>query len=101
MATEPKLIGLFGMFGTGNFGNDGSLESMLRFLRRVAPEEGLLCICGNPAAVEKAFGLEAVAIYSKPRRAGRSAGARAAAKAPPAERDCGCTPSAICGGLRC
>ncbi len=68
MATQPKLIGLFGMFGTGNIGNDGSLELMVGFLRRVAPDQGLLCICGNPAAVEKAFGLEAVAIYSKPRR---------------------------------
>jgi polysaccharide pyruvyl transferase WcaK-like protein len=67
MATEPKRIGLFGMFGTGNIGNDGSLESMVRFLRRVAPEERLLCICGNPAAVETAFGLEAVPIYHRPR----------------------------------
>jgi polysaccharide pyruvyl transferase WcaK-like protein len=68
MATEPKRIGLFGMFGTGNIGNDGSLESMVRFLRRVAPEERLLCICGNPAAVERAFGLEAVPIYHRPPR---------------------------------
>jgi polysaccharide pyruvyl transferase WcaK-like protein len=68
MAIEPKRIGLFGMFGTGNIGNDGSLESMVRFLRRVAPEERLLCICGNPAAVEKAFGLEAVPIYHRPPR---------------------------------
>jgi len=68
MATEPKRIGLFGMFGTGNIGNDGSLESMVRFLHRVAPEERLLCICGNPAAIERAFGLEAVPIYHRPRR---------------------------------
>ena len=68
MATEPKLIGLFGMFGTGNIGNDGSLEAMVRLLRRVAPRERLLCICGNPAAVETVFGLEAVPIYHKPRR---------------------------------
>jgi polysaccharide pyruvyl transferase WcaK-like protein len=70
MATEPKRIGVFGMFGTGNIGNDGSLESMVRFLRRVAPEERLLCICGNPAAVESAFGLAAVPIYGHARRAG-------------------------------
>jgi len=70
MATEPKRIGVFGMFGTGNIGNDGSLESMVRFLRRVAPEERLLCICGNPAAVENAFGLAAVPIYGHARRAG-------------------------------
>jgi polysaccharide pyruvyl transferase WcaK-like protein len=68
MRDDPKLVGLFGMFGTGNIGNDGSLESMVGFLRRVAPDQRLLCICGNPAAVEKAFGLEAVPIYHKPRR---------------------------------
>ncbi len=74
MAAEPKRIGLFGMFGTGNIGNDGSLEAMVRFLQRVAPDERLLCICGNPAAVEQAFGLEAVPIYQRPRRpaAGRA-----------------------------
>ncbi len=72
MTTAPKLIGLFGMFGTGNIGNDGSLESMVRLLRTVAPQERLLCICGNPAAVEKAFGLEAVPIYHKPERLAES-----------------------------
>jgi polysaccharide pyruvyl transferase WcaK-like protein len=70
MAAKPKLIGLLGMFGTGNFGNDGSLESAVRFLRRAAPEERLLCICGDPAAVERAFGLEAVPIWRKPRHRG-------------------------------
>jgi polysaccharide pyruvyl transferase WcaK-like protein len=68
MATGPKRVGLFGLFGIGNIGNDGSLESMVRFLQRVAPEERLLCICGDPAAVEKAFGLDAVPIYHRPRR---------------------------------
>jgi polysaccharide pyruvyl transferase WcaK-like protein len=67
MATEPKLIGLFGLFGIGNIGNDGSLESMVRFLRRVAPQERLLCICGGPAVVAEALGLDAVPIYSRPR----------------------------------
>jgi polysaccharide pyruvyl transferase WcaK-like protein len=68
MEREPKLVGLFGLFGIGNSGNDGSLESMVRFLRRAAPQEGLLCICGDPAVVEKAFGLDAVSIYNMPRR---------------------------------
>jgi polysaccharide pyruvyl transferase WcaK-like protein len=68
MGGEPKLVGLFGMFGIGNIGNDGSLEAMVRFLRRAAPQERLLCICGNPAAVTEAFGFEAVPIYHKPRR---------------------------------
>jgi polysaccharide pyruvyl transferase WcaK-like protein len=65
--TERKLVGLFGAFGIGNFGNDGSLEAMLLLLRRIAPEARLLCICGNPAAVKQAFGLDAVPIYYKPR----------------------------------
>jgi polysaccharide pyruvyl transferase WcaK-like protein len=74
--TERKLVGLFGAFGSGNFGNDGSLEAMLLLLRRIAPEVRLLCICSNPAAVEKAFGLDAIPIYYKPRRraGGRAAG---------------------------
>jgi polysaccharide pyruvyl transferase WcaK-like protein len=74
--TERKLVGLFGAFGIGNFGNDGSLEAMLLLLRKIAPEARLLCICGNPAAVEKTFGLDAVPIYYKPRRlaGGRAAG---------------------------
>ena len=67
MATEPKLIGFFGLFGIGNIGNDGSLQSMVRFARRVAPEQDVLCICGNPAVVERDFGLEAVPIYPSPR----------------------------------
>lgn len=67
MTIEPKFVGLFGQIGTGNFGNDGSLESMVRFLRRVAPQERLLCICAEPAVVQKAFGLDAVPIYHKPR----------------------------------
>ena len=53
MATEPKLIGLFGLFGIGNIGNDGSLEAMLRFARKVAPEHDVLCICGDTAVVER------------------------------------------------
>jgi polysaccharide pyruvyl transferase WcaK-like protein len=74
MSAEPKLIGLFGMFGTGNIGNDGSLESMVAFLQSVAPQQRLLCICGNPAAVEEAFGLHAVPIYPE---ASQSGGGRA------------------------
>ena len=68
MATEPKHIGLFGLFGIGNLGNDGSLEAMVRFVRTVAPQERLLCICGNPAAVEQSLGLQAVPIHRKARR---------------------------------
>ena len=75
MGAEPKLIGLFGLLGAGNFGNDGSLESMLLFLRRVAPQERLLCITGTPAGAEKAFGIDAIPIYYDPRHStgGRTA----------------------------
>jgi polysaccharide pyruvyl transferase WcaK-like protein len=74
--TEPKLIGLFGWFGSGNFGNNGSLESMLLLLRRVAPEERLLCICGHPAKVRKIFRLDAIPICHdlRPSAIGRWAG---------------------------
>jgi len=61
MATQ-KGIALFGNFGTGNFGNDGSLEAMLSSLRRVAPDDALCCICGNPAAVGAEFNLPAYPI---------------------------------------
>ncbi len=63
MGAEPKLIGLFGLLGAGNLGNDGSRESMLLFLRGVAPRERLLCITGTPAGAEKAFGIDAIPIY--------------------------------------
>lgn len=61
-----KGIGLLGVFGTGNFGNDGSLEAMVRFLRRDAPEESLVCICTGPDVVRKELGLEAVPLYYQP-----------------------------------
>lgn len=74
MTAEPKCIGLFGVFGTGNFGNDGSLLAMTEILRRVAPEEPLLCICGNPEAVRQTFGLDAVAIYYVPKPSAHGGG---------------------------
>jgi polysaccharide pyruvyl transferase WcaK-like protein len=64
---KAKRVGLFGLFGVGNFGNDGSLESALIFLRTAAPQERLLCICGDPTMVERAFELDAVEIYHRPR----------------------------------
>ena len=62
MAAERERIALFGNFGTGNTGNDGSLESVMLSLRRLDPQVRLCCICGNPAAVGPAFGLEAIPI---------------------------------------
>jgi polysaccharide pyruvyl transferase WcaK-like protein len=67
MRTEPKRVGLFGLFGVGNFGNDGSLEAALLFLRRVAPQERPLCICGDPEVVRRTYGLDAIPIYYRPR----------------------------------
>ena len=65
--TEPKMIGLFGLFGTGNTGNDGSLLAMVRFLRRVAPQERPFCVCGDPSTVRQVLGLDAAPICAKPR----------------------------------
>lgn len=67
MSAEPKLIGLFGLFGAGNIGNDGSLEAVVRFLRRAAPQERLLCVCHDPSRVDAALGLETVPICVRPR----------------------------------
>jgi polysaccharide pyruvyl transferase WcaK-like protein len=64
---EPKCVGMFGLFGVGNLGNDGSLEAALAFLRRSAPQERLLCICGDPNAVQQNFNLDTIPIYYRPR----------------------------------
>lgn len=53
-------IALFGQFGCGSSGNDGSLEAILLFLRRAAPESELVCFCPNPEAVEAEFGIRAI-----------------------------------------
>jgi polysaccharide pyruvyl transferase WcaK-like protein len=55
----PARIGLLGLFGVGNFGNDGSLEAMLRFLRSARPQSELVCICSDPARVQRDHGIEA------------------------------------------
>lgn len=55
-------IGLFGQFGIGNLGNDGSLAAMLRMLRARAPAAELVCICSDPALVERDHGVTAVPI---------------------------------------
>jgi polysaccharide pyruvyl transferase WcaK-like protein len=67
VSVESKCIGLFGLFGAGNIGNDGSLEAVVRFLRRAAPHERLLCICHDPSRVEKELDLETAPICAKPR----------------------------------
>lgn len=59
-------IGLLGQFGSGNSGNDGSLEAMINFLRRVRPDAELLCICSNPAVIEKDYGISCISISAPP-----------------------------------
>ncbi len=55
-------IGLLGQFGSGNSGNDGSLEAMLSFLRKAAPDAEFLCICSNPKVVEARYKIPSVGI---------------------------------------
>src|ERR1700756_3469895 len=51
MIGARRKIGIFGNFGGGNLGNEGTLEAMLAFLRRVAPDAELICICADPKVV--------------------------------------------------
>lgn len=65
---RPRRVALFGHFGAGNLGNDGSLEVVLDFLRRERPDADLVCICTNPEATERAFGVRAIPIGLGARR---------------------------------
>src|ERR1700730_9551909 len=51
MISARRKIGIFGNFGGGNLGNEGTLEAMVAFLRRVAPDAELVCICADPKVV--------------------------------------------------
>jgi polysaccharide pyruvyl transferase WcaK-like protein len=51
MVGAKRKIGIFGNFGGGNLGNEGTLEAMIAFLRRVAPDAELVCICADPKVV--------------------------------------------------
>jgi polysaccharide pyruvyl transferase WcaK-like protein len=51
MIGARRKIGIFGNFGGGNLGNEGTLEAMVAFLRRVAPDAELVCICADPKVV--------------------------------------------------
>ncbi|MGE3249234.1 MAG: polysaccharide pyruvyl transferase family protein [Hyphomonadaceae bacterium] len=53
--TRPLRICLWGQFGTGNFGNDASLEAMLLFLRRAAPDAAITVVCSDPDRVARHF----------------------------------------------
>jgi polysaccharide pyruvyl transferase WcaK-like protein len=60
---RPGAIALFGLFGSGNTGNDASLEAMLALIRRARPEAPLLCICGEPFRIGRAFDISAAPIH--------------------------------------
>jgi polysaccharide pyruvyl transferase WcaK-like protein len=51
MIEARRKIGIFGNFGGGNLGNEGTLEAMVAFLRRVAPDAELVCICADPRVI--------------------------------------------------
>ena len=57
---QRRRIGLLGQFGIGNLGNEGSLSAMLSFLRSVAPDADLVCICSDPEFVSRAHGVAAI-----------------------------------------
>jgi len=50
-------IGLFGHFGDINFGNESTLQSLLYHLRRNLPNSEITCICTNPSAAGRAYGI--------------------------------------------
>lgn len=60
---KPLSIALFGLFGSGNTGNDGSLEAMLGIIDRGCPAAQLLCICGDPANIERDFAIPTEPIH--------------------------------------
>jgi polysaccharide pyruvyl transferase WcaK-like protein len=57
---RQQKIAFFGAFGQGNFGNDSTLQAMLYYLRRLAPDVEFNCICTGPETVATTFGITAV-----------------------------------------
>ena len=60
----PK-IAFFGHFGSLNSGNESTLLAILSRLRALSPQSEFLCVCTNPEAVAKAYGIEAVPIKTR------------------------------------
>jgi polysaccharide pyruvyl transferase WcaK-like protein len=79
MIGARRKIGIFGNFGGGNLGNEGTLEAMIGFLRRVAPDAELVCICADPKVVAQQHHI-AVAPFRWPRKRGASFIARIRAR---------------------
>lgn len=70
-------IALFGVFANGNLGNDATLEAMLANLAIWAPAAEVCCICPDPAAVQRRYGIAAIPIDVTPASSGdRSLGGR-------------------------
>jgi polysaccharide pyruvyl transferase WcaK-like protein len=59
-AKGRKKIAFFGHFGSGNFGNESTLQTMLYYLRRLAPDAEFNCICTSPDTVATAYNINAV-----------------------------------------
>ena len=61
LRVSPKF-GLFGHFGDINFGNESTLQAMLHHVRRHQPDADVTCICTDPGAVTKLYGVSAVSM---------------------------------------
>jgi polysaccharide pyruvyl transferase WcaK-like protein len=63
---QRRRIVLFGQFGTNNLGNEATLEVMLHHLRKRLPNAEVVCICSNPAEVERKYGVASFALDPMP-----------------------------------
>jgi polysaccharide pyruvyl transferase WcaK-like protein len=57
---RKRKIAFFGHFGWGNFGNESTLQAMLYYLRRRAPDIEFNCICTGPEVVTAAYNITAL-----------------------------------------
>jgi polysaccharide pyruvyl transferase WcaK-like protein/chemotaxis methyl-accepting protein methylase len=65
---RPQKISFFGHFGSANSGNESTLISILYHLRALSPETDFLCVCSNPEAAVKRYGIAAIPISTRTRR---------------------------------
>jgi polysaccharide pyruvyl transferase WcaK-like protein len=57
-----QRLGFFGHFGDINLGNESTLQAMLHHVRRHQPTAQLMCICTDPKAITRRYGIEAVSM---------------------------------------
>jgi polysaccharide pyruvyl transferase WcaK-like protein len=69
-AAQPR-VGLFGLLGDGNIGNDASMEAVLEYLRVEHPGAIVDAMCPGPAHIAREYGIDAVSLYWRPKRADR------------------------------